>query len=65
MREKKAVKKRNEKKVSLVLDEFIAKIPARALEIYKTRIQSGIPGDELSDWLQAEKEIIARFYIKA
>ncbi|MGD2034553.1 MAG: hypothetical protein PVF73_05815 [Bacteroidales bacterium] len=32
-------------------------IQQRAEQIYQDRLQTGIPGDELSDWLQAEKEL--------
>lgn len=34
-------------------------IRARAYEIYMSRRGSGVPGDPLSDWLQAECEIRA------
>ncbi|MBN2522077.1 MAG: DUF2934 domain-containing protein [Bacteroidales bacterium] len=34
-----------------------ADIQKRAEQIYLKRIQAGKPGDELSDWLQAEKEL--------
>ena len=33
------------------------KIRMRAEEIYKARVNNGGHGDELSDWLQAEKEV--------
>lgn len=32
-------------------------IRRRAAEIYHQRMQHGFKGDELSDWLQAEKEL--------
>ncbi len=32
-------------------------IRKRAEQIYQTRINNGGQGDELSDWLQAEKEL--------
>lgn len=32
-------------------------IQIRAQQIYNNRIQEGISGDDLSDWLQAEKEL--------
>lgn len=32
-------------------------IQIRAQQIYKDRLQRGNMGDELSDWLQAEKEL--------
>ena len=34
-----------------------AAITAKALEIYLKRKSSGKPGDEMSDWLQAEKTL--------
>ncbi|MBN2523900.1 MAG: DUF2934 domain-containing protein [Bacteroidales bacterium] len=33
-------------------------IRRRAEEIYKKRIQEGIPGNSNSDWIQAEKELL-------
>ncbi|MBN1950462.1 MAG: hypothetical protein JW801_04620 [Bacteroidales bacterium] len=32
-------------------------IRLRAVEIYKERLKNGHSGDELSDWLSAEKEL--------
>ena len=32
-------------------------IQKRAQEIYQERLKSNKPGDELSDWVQAEKEL--------
>jgi len=34
-----------------------AEIQRRAEQIYLSRVHAGAPGDELSDWLQAEKEL--------
>lgn len=34
-------------------------IESRAFDIYEFRCEYNIPGDALSDWLQAEKEIKA------
>ena len=39
----------------LKLEDFISEIRARAAEIHKQR--GNAPGDALSDWLEAEKEI--------
>jgi|GEM_PF-3165136 len=36
-----------------------ARIRARAFEIFQHRMRCGIPGDAVSDWLQAEREIRA------
>jgi hypothetical protein len=39
------------------LETFWGEISKLAEEIYKKRIATNKPGDQLSDWLQAEKEI--------
>jgi hypothetical protein len=39
------------------IEAFLDEISCRAEEIYKKRIASNKPGDQMSDWLQAEKEI--------
>ena len=39
------------------LEAFKEEIQKRAEELYKSRTENHKPGDELSDWLQAEKEI--------
>lgn len=44
------------------LEDFMDEIRARANEIYIER--AGGPGDDLSDWLQAEKEIKKKYKIK-
>lgn len=41
------------RKVKISADD----IRRRAAEIYHQRMQHGFRGDELSDWLQAEKEL--------
>jgi hypothetical protein len=35
----------------------MSRVEKRAFEIYLKRISSGIPGDEMADWLQAESEL--------
>ena len=47
-------------KPSIALDQFKAEIEKRAREIYHKRHASKAPGDALSDWLQAEKEVKAK-----
>lgn len=47
---------------NIKLEDYIAEIRARAAEIYAHRGKA--PGDALSDWLQAEKEIKNRHGIK-
>ncbi len=36
------------------LSELIAE---RAYEVYQKRVRSGVPGDQQSDWAQAEREV--------
>lgn len=43
------------------LETFWKEITKRAEEIYKIRIASNKPGDQLSDWLQAEKEVKIKY----
>jgi hypothetical protein len=33
------------------------RIAAKAYEVYERRVRNGIPGDQQSDWAQAEKEV--------
>jgi hypothetical protein len=44
------------------LQDFMEEIRARANEIYLKR--GNAPGDELSDWLEAEKDIKKKYKIK-
>lgn len=37
--------------------ETLEKIKRRAYDIYEARLYWNIPGDEVSDWLQAEQEV--------
>jgi Protein of unknown function (DUF2934) len=39
-------------------EALIDRVRSRAYEIYQTRSCYGVPGDALSDWLQAEREVI-------
>jgi len=43
------------------LEKFLEEIRKRAYEIYQERIKTKAPGDQLSDWLKAEKEIKAKY----
>lgn len=45
---------------SIGLEKFKDEIEKKAGEIHSWRIVSGIPGDALSDWLAAEKEIATK-----
>jgi len=48
---------------SFGLDQFKAEIEKRAKDIFLKRQASKAPGDALSDWLLAEKEIKANHHI--
>jgi hypothetical protein len=54
-------KKAGTSKVSL--ENFQEEVRKRAEEIYKERVVKNKPGDSLSDWLQAEKEIKRKYGI--
>ncbi len=41
-------------------DQLKAEIEKRAKEIFLKRQKSQMPGDELSDWLLAEKEVASK-----
>jgi hypothetical protein len=45
------------------LETFQEEIRKKAEEIFNQRTSSNKPGDELSDWLQAEKEIKKKYGI--
>jgi hypothetical protein len=49
--------------LSVDLDQFKAEIEKRAREIFLKRQKSLAPGDALSDWLVAEKEIKSKHLI--
>ncbi|MEJ5283779.1 MAG: DUF2934 domain-containing protein [Brevinematia bacterium] len=46
------------------LENFLAEIQKRAYDLYVERTSKNLPGDELSDWLKAEKEIKDKYGIK-
>lgn len=50
----------------IVYMETLRKINERAYEIYEARLYWNMPGDQLSDWLQAEVEVnhITQFHIR-
>ncbi|MCW3788204.1 hypothetical protein [Plebeiibacterium sediminum] len=48
-----STKSKTAQKKNISLDD----IREKAQEIYENRISKGIEGDEISDWLQAEKEL--------
>ena len=45
------------------LKQFLGEIEKRAYDIYLERQKTGKPGDDMSDWLQAEKEVKAKYGI--
>lgn len=46
------------------LEQLQSETEKRAKEIFHARSKDDIPGDDLSDWLQAEKEVKEKFGIK-
>lgn len=52
------------KQDNVSLSELLSEIEQRSYEIFEERIQQGISGDALSDWLLAEKEIKEKHNIK-
>lgn len=44
-----------------LLEEFLDEVRERAHEIYEERNARGLPGDSMSDWLQAEKELKKKY----
>ncbi|MBI4243342.1 MAG: DUF2934 domain-containing protein [Planctomycetes bacterium] len=49
-------------KTELPREQFTSEVKKRAYEIYLRR--GSKPGSDVSDWIQAEKEIKARYNIK-
>ena len=45
------------------LKQFKAVVEAQAKEIYLKRQENKVPGDALSDWLQAERTIKEKFHL--
>lgn len=46
------------------LDDVMDEIRTRSFEIYKERLEKNIPGDDFTDWLQAENEIRIKYHIE-
>lgn len=63
---KTAAKKTTTKKLKEMpnLENFLSEIQKMAYDIYIERTGKNLPGDELSDWLKAEKEIKEKYGIK-
>ena len=49
------------KRPTINKERFISEVTKRAYEIYLSR--GGQPGSELSDWVQAENELLAEYQI--
>jgi hypothetical protein len=45
------------------LGQFLSEIEKRAYELYLQRVNKGGNGGDLSDWLQAEAEIKAKYHL--
>lgn len=43
------------------INEFFDEIEKRAYEIFEERMVKNIPGDDMSDWIQAENEVRDRY----
>lgn len=57
----KTIKK--ETKNDIDLNQFLNEVEKRAYEIYENRIKNNIAGSDFTDWLQAEKEVKAKYKI--
>jgi hypothetical protein len=51
-------------KEEISIGKYGEEVSKKAEEVYEKRIAAGKPGDELSDWLKAEKEIKKKYSIK-
>ena len=43
------------------LKDFLEEVEKKAYELYQERIKSGVAGDDIYDWFQAEKEIKEKY----
>jgi uncharacterized membrane-anchored protein len=43
------------------LKEFLEEVRQKAYELYQDRLRSGIAGDEIADWFEAEKTIKEKY----
>ena len=43
------------------LKDFLDEVKNKAYDLYKERVKSGVAGDEMSDWFQAEKVIKEKY----
>ena len=56
-------KKKAETAQAVDLQNFLKEIEIRAFVIYLDRTQNNLPGNEMSDWIEAEKEIKEKYGI--
>jgi len=45
------------------LKEFLEEVQQKAYELYQDRLRSGVAGDEISDWFEAEKAIKEKYHL--
>ena len=43
------------------LKDFLEEVEKKAYDLYQERIKSGVAGDDIYDWFQAEKEIKEKY----
>lgn len=43
------------------LKDFLEEVKNKAYDLYRERVKSGVSGDEMSDWFQAEKVIKEKY----
>ncbi len=55
--------KKETKTNNVDLNQFLNEVEKRAYEIYEDRIKNNIAGSDFTDWLEAEKEIKAKYKI--
>jgi len=45
------------------LQDFLVEVQKKAYDLYQERMESGVSGDEMSDWFAAEKEIKEKYQL--
>jgi len=45
------------------MENYLKEIEVKAYEIYQERKKNNIPGDQFTDWVQAETEIKAKYNV--
>lgn len=56
-----AVKKTSAKEKSVSVEAFLGEVKDTAFQIYQERVKKNQPGDEMSDWLDAEKLVKKKY----